>query len=198
MTQCKLLTRSDTFAPGITGTFVVRTRADDYLSETKLLIMKTFSLPKRALSALGLASVIAVAAASPALASTFSTPYFSNPQNSCTGDFMLFNGNANVTFDVTQNADGSFHVREHVNTQGVTATGLPSGDEYVISDVTNDVVEFDVSAQPTDSHTVHTLEIIHKANNLPLDDRYEQINVDTTWVDGVPNATVHSEREECR
>ncbi|MFN2594072.1 MAG: hypothetical protein ABR579_04180 [Actinomycetota bacterium] len=160
--------------------------------------MKTFSLPKRALTAIGLASVLAIAAAAPALAQQTSFPYQSNPINQCTGDFMIYNGTAHMEFDVTPNADGSFHVREHLNTQGVKATGSPSGDDYVVTEVTNDDSDFDVTAQPTESHTVHHLIVIHKANNLPNDDRYEQINVDTQWVNGVPNPTIHSQRDECK
>ena len=160
--------------------------------------MRFSSSLKRALAASGVAGLIVVAAATAAYAQQFTFPYNSNPNNSCTGDFMIFNGNAHLLFDVTNNQDGSFHVREHLNTQGVTAVGVPSGDEYVVSEVTNDDTEFDVSAQPTDSHTVHHLVIIHKANNLPLDDRYETINVDTHWVGGVPTPTIHSEREECK
>lgn len=160
--------------------------------------MKSMTFTKRALTAVGMASVMAIAAAAPALADQFTFPYLSNPHNSCTGDFMLFNGNAHIVFDTTQNPDGSFHVREHLNTEGVTATGIPSGDDYVISEVTNDTSEFDVSAQPTESHTVHHLVVLHKANNLPNDDRYEEINVDTQWVNGVPSPTIHSSREECK
>ncbi|MEA2487882.1 MAG: hypothetical protein QOF16_1536 [Actinomycetota bacterium] len=160
--------------------------------------MQAFSLPKRALSALGLAAVIAIAAAAPALADQFTFQYASNPANSCTGDFMLFNGNAHMVFNVTPNSDGSFHVQEHLNTQGVTATGFPSGDDYVVSEVTNDTSDFDVTAQPTESHTVHHLIVLHKANNLPNDDRYEEINVDTQWVNGVPTPTIHSQRAECK
>lgn len=155
------------------------------------------SFTKRALSAFTIAAVAAVVSATPALASQFTFPYFANPQNSCTGDTMVFNGNAHLIMDV-QPTDSGFHVKEHFNTEGVTAVGVPSGDDYVISDVTNDMTEFDISSQPTDTHTVHHLVIIHKSNDLPNDDRYETINVDTQWVNGVPNPTIHTEREECK
>lgn len=153
---------------------------------------------KRALAATGVASLIVVAAATAAYAQQFTFPYNNNPQNPCTGDTMIFDGNAHLIFDVTSNPDGSFHVREHLNTQGVTAIGVPSGDEYVVTEVSNDDAEFDVSSSPTTSHTTHHLNILHKANNLPNDDLYQHSNVTTTWVNGVPTSTTHSEQDECK
>ncbi|HEY7874176.1 MAG TPA: hypothetical protein VIG64_03530 [Actinomycetota bacterium] len=130
-------------------------------------------------------------------AEQFTFPYFANPNNPCTQDIMFYEGNAHVVFNVTTNPDGSFHIQEHLNTQGVTAEGFPSGDHYVVNEGTNSTQEFDVSAQPTQSHTVHHL-IINHTPNTPLDDYHEHFNMTTTWVGGVPQPFFSNQRAECK
>lgn len=125
-------------------------------------------------------------------------PYFSNPQNDCTGEFMVFEGTAHLVIDVTENADGSFRVFEHFDTQGVTAIGVASGDQYVLSEVTNTRQSYDVTAQPVESQTVHHLVVIHPGESLPNDDRYEHVLVRTTWSGGVPTVVFQSTRTECK
>jgi hypothetical protein len=85
-----------------------------------------------------------------------------------------------------------------MNTQGVTATGFPSGDTYTISDVTNTQNEVDISSQPTTTRSVHHLVVIHQGETLPDDDYHEHISVTTTWVDGVPTPTFHHDKAECK
>jgi hypothetical protein len=148
------------------------------------------------LTLLFLAFVTAAATAAPA--TIFRFPYFSNPQNACTQELMIFDGQALLEFHITANADGSFRVSEHLNTQGVTATGVLSGDTYTISDGTNSQSEYDITAQPTTSHTVHHLEVIHAGETVRNDDYHEYVSVTTTWIDGVPTPTFDRAKAECK
>jgi hypothetical protein len=125
-------------------------------------------------------------------------PYFNDPQNRCTGEIMLFEGNAHLVVNTTIDPeDGSEHVTTHFNTQGVSATGFPSGDQYVISDVTNTQQTVDISDDPVQTHTVHHL-IINHTPNFPLDDYHEHVHVTLTWVDGVPTPFFERTSVECK
>lgn len=106
-----------------------------------------------AASAFALVALAALATTVQASAQQFRFPYNSDPLNECTGDLLVFEGVAHLVFDVSSNPDGSFRVAEHLNTEGVTATGIPSGDEYVLSEGTNDRTTYTVAAQPVESHT---------------------------------------------
>ena len=141
---------------------------------------------------------LGTAAATAAPAMVFQFPYFANPNNPCTQELMLFDGQALLVIHVSTNSDGSFRVSEHLNTQGVTATGFPSGDTYTISDGTNSQVEYDIGAQPTTSHTVHHLEVIHAGETVQNDDYHEHVSVTTTWLDGVPTPTFDHAEAECK
>jgi hypothetical protein len=149
-------------------------------------------------AALALVAVAALATTVQASAQQFRFPYFSNPANQCTGDFLVFDGVAHLVFDVSSSPDGSFRVVEHFNTEGVTATGIPSGDEYVLSEGTNDRTTYTVDAQPVEAHTIHHLVLIHVGEALPDDDRYEQVVVTTSWSGGVPTVTFDNTRMECK
>jgi hypothetical protein len=151
----------------------------------------------RVLIALALVPAALGLTANTAESAQFSFPYFNDPNNRCTEELMLFEGNANFVVNTSQNADGSMHVTTHMNTQGVTATGYPSGEDYVISDVTNTQQSFDISSMPTQTHSIHHL-IINHTPNRPLDDWYEKIHVTTTWVNGVPTPFFQHEEGECR
>ena len=147
---------------------------------------------------LALAALATLANLAQASVQQFRFPYFGNPDNQCTGDFLVFDGVAHLVFDVSVNRDGTFRVLEHLNTEGVTATGIPSGDDYVLSEGTNTQSTYDVGAQPTESRTVHHLVVVHVGEALPADDRYEHVVVRTSWTDGVPTPTVENTRSECR
>jgi hypothetical protein len=141
---------------------------------------------------------LGTAAATAAPAMVFQFPYFANPQNPCTNEPMVFEGQALLVYHLTMNSDESFRVSEHLNTQGVTATGVLSGDTYTISDGTNLQSEYDITAQPTTSHMVHHLEVIHAGEAVRNDDYHEYVSVTTTWIDGVPTPTFDRAKAECK
>jgi hypothetical protein len=135
---------------------------------------------------------------STAQSATFTFPYFGNPQNDCTNEVMLYEGNAHLVIETSTNPDGSTHAIFHMNTQGVEATGFPSGDNYVVTDVTNTQQEADISQQPTQTHTTHHLIVQHMPNDLPNDDLHEHVNVTVTWVDGTPTPFFQRDSAECK
>jgi hypothetical protein len=147
---------------------------------------------------LALVALATVASAAQASAQQFRFPYSANPANECTGDFLVFDGVAHLVFDVSVNPDGSFSVVEHFNTEGVTATGIPSGDNYVLNDGTNDRTTYNVDAQPVETHTIHHLVLIHVGEALPGDDRYEHVVVTTRWSGGVPTVAFDNTKVECK
>jgi hypothetical protein len=128
----------------------------------------------------------------------FRFPYEPNPANQCTGEMITWEGEAQLVLDVDSNPDGSFHVREHFNTLGVSGTGLSSRDSYSYSETTESQQGYDVSASPTETHTVHTLVLIHAGETLPNDDRHEHVNVFITFIDGVPTVRIDNTRSECK
>jgi hypothetical protein len=151
----------------------------------------------RVLIALALVPAALGLTPSTAESAQFNFPYFNDPNNRCTNELMLFEGNVNFVINTSTNPDGSMHVTTHMNTQGVSATGFPSGDTYHISDVTNSQEEFDVSSQPAQHHSVHHL-IINHTPNTPLDDYHEHVHVTTTWNNGVPTPFFQRNDAECK
>jgi hypothetical protein len=136
------------------------------------------------------------AAAAPAM--IFRFPYQPNQSNQCTGEYVAFEGQALLELHISTNPDGSFHVSEHFNTQGVSGTGVPSGDRYSYSETDSSQQEYDVDATITESHTVHHLELIHAGETLPNDDRHEHVNIATTFSNGVPTTRIDNVTFECR
>jgi hypothetical protein len=141
---------------------------------------------------------LAAAQAAAAPAQIFRFPYQPNPMNQCTGEFIVFEGQALLEFHVTTNPDGSFRVSEHLTTQGVSGTGLISGDSYTYNQTDSTQTDYDVDASPTEIHTIHHLELIHAGETIPNDDRHEHINIATTFTNGVPTARIDNVREECK
>lgn len=126
----------------------------------------------------------------------FTFPYNPNPANQCTTDVITWTGNAQIIVDVTPNMDGSFHIKEHLNTQGIHGTG--SLGDYVYSETDNTMQEYDVSSQLVDEHHVHHINLIHVQNNLPNDDRYEHVNVHIVFNNGVPTVEHDNSDSECK
>jgi hypothetical protein len=146
----------------------------------------------RVLIALALVPAAIGLTASPAQSVQFQFQYIGDPDNPCTGEFMFYEGNSNFVIE----SDGTTAIF-HMNTQGVTAEGFPSGDDYVVTDVTNTQQHADVSQQPVVTHTVHHL-IINHTPNTPNDDLHEHLHVTTTWVNGVPTPFIHRDSAECK
>ena len=122
--------------------------------------------------------------------------------NVCTGEGVDLDGRVHVLVRVTPNADGSFHVKQHTNTQGVQGIGMTSGDGYTFSEGMNSIGEVDVAAGGT-AHLVGHEEFIHHGETNPgfpgaPDDLHVHFNT-TVSVDaaGEPIVTVTS-RISCR
>jgi hypothetical protein len=160
----------------------------------RLATRRRLALP----GALTVFALAMLASAGQASAQQFRFPYYSYPVNECTGDVLVFDGVAQLMIDVSVNPDGSYHVVEHFNTQGVTATGIPSGDDYVLSEGTYNRETYTVDDQPVEAHTIHHLVLIHVGEALPNDDRYEHVAVMTRWSGGVPIVTFDNTRTECK
>lgn len=56
----------------------------------------------------------------------------------CTGEEVAFQGTGHVVATITPNADGSFTVSAHFNTQSVSGVGLETGTKYQLSQVSNE------------------------------------------------------------
>jgi hypothetical protein len=136
------------------------------------------------------------ATASPA--TIFRFPYQPNPANQCTAEMIAFEGQAQLVLQISSNPDGSFHVREHFNTQGVSGTGLSSGDSYSYSETSGSQQEYDVGATLTETHTLHELVLIHAGETLANDDRHDHVNVSSTFTEGVPTVRIDNTRSECK
>ena len=143
--------------------------------------------------------VALLALQAPALAETqsFSQPYTVNQLNQCTGEFVFLQGEVHLTFFIDQNPDGSFMVREHLNTTGVTGTGLVTGDGYHYSEY--DSTRTYVVGTTATTDTYHHIAFIHlgEADDHIPDDRHEYVRVFTTWNNGIPTP-VQDVRFECR
>ena len=139
-------------------------------------------------------------APAPALANaeSFTFDYIPPPFNSCTNEAIFFEGTGHEVATVSTNPDGSFHVTQHFNSQGLTGVGVISGDSYQYSEYDKTVTEFDVTSGTLTTQLVRHLEVIHQGEEPPLDDRHERVVVTTTWTDGIPTVTFEPTRFECQ
>ena len=115
-------------------------------------------------------------------------------QNLCTGEPVVMDGQVHLVTTTTPNTDGSFHVHTHINTQGVSGTGLISGDPYNFNDGVNQDGNFDVLAGGSARWVGHT-EFIHKGEGNGLMDPHtddEHIHFVTTVVLDVSGSPVVS------
>lgn len=151
----------------------------------------------RLLIALALVPAALGLTANTAKSAEFTFPYFGDPENPCTEEMMFYEGNAHFVINTSTNPDGSTHATFHMNTQGVTAEGIPSGDDYVVTEVTNEQNQADIGMAPTQTHSTHHL-IINHTPNTPNDDLHEHIHYTTTWVNGVPSIHYQRNSVECK
>jgi hypothetical protein len=62
--------------------------------------------------------------------------------NPCTGEPLHLTGELHILFHVTEDANGGLHVQTHFQPQGVSGTGLLSGEQYRGVGVTRDEFYF--------------------------------------------------------
>jgi hypothetical protein len=68
------------------------------------------------------------------------TTFESGGQPLCGGEEVVFRGTIHSLFNITEDEHGGVHVVGHTNFQQMEASGVVSGDRYVISDINNMVV----------------------------------------------------------
>jgi hypothetical protein len=122
--------------------------------------------------------------------------------NECTGETVTLDGQVHISTSVTPNADGSFHIRVHSNTQGVSGTGDITGDSYRFNETENFSGEFEVPAGGS-GHLVGHQEFIHQGESgglasPTLDDKHVHFNT-TVTLDAAGNpVTSFVPSVECR
>ena len=127
-------------------------------------------------------------------------PYAPPPMTACNGDIVAVMGSINVLSSVTVNGGGGFRIETHLNTQGVSGTGFPSGanynyeekDDVTINDVSNSGGQFTASTDRRLNHTGPSGQV--------ADDTYIHIEVHVTVnANGEPTAIVENiSGVECR
>jgi hypothetical protein len=113
--------------------------------------------------------------------------------NGGVGEEVLINGNLHDLFHVTLDANGGFHLRFLDNPQGVTGTGLTTGDTYRGTGGTQDTFNGAVGSAET---FVNNFRIIGQGpgNNLLVHENFHiTVNPDGTVTSFHDNFTV-----ECR
>jgi hypothetical protein len=122
--------------------------------------------------------------------------------NECTGEPVVLDGRVHLLTAVTANADGSFHVKQHINTQGVTGIGVISGDSYSFNQEDNFMGEVDVPAGGS-GHLVGHQEFIHHGEsrgvtNPALDDKHVHFNTTVALDASGQPTTTFTTRIECK
>jgi hypothetical protein len=113
--------------------------------------------------------------------------------NPCTGEPVQLTGQRHILFHITEDANGGFHAVTHLQLQGVSGTGLVSGQRYKVVGVTRDESYFApgelretmiihrfhiVSGGPSDNWLVNeTIHVTFNANGEPT---AEVLNFHTT------------------
>jgi hypothetical protein len=110
--------------------------------------------------------------------------------NGGTGEEVLLNGNLHDLFHVTLDANGGFHLTVLDNPQGVTGTGLTTGDTYRGTGVTQSTFSGTVGFEET---FVNNFRIIGpgSGNNLLVHDSFHiTVNPDGTVTAFHDNVTI--------
>ncbi len=155
-----------------------------------------------AVAVTAVASFLLVGHQPAANAESVSTPVdFVNPHE-CTLELVELEGRFHVVTQTSQNADGSFRIMIHQNTQGVDGYGVPSGDRYVFNEGANEHIIESAPGNSVNTTFLHT-EYIHMGESLgyeapSLDDLHVKLRVVTVLVDGVPTTHVFQDTRECK
>jgi hypothetical protein len=86
-------------------------------------------------------------------------PFTSIIFNQCNGDTVTFSGTLHIVNTLTTDADGGTHLKTHTNYQDVTGTGLPSGINYRVGTVLNEVVN-DNDGPQSNATVISTVKLI--------------------------------------
>jgi hypothetical protein len=147
-------------------------------------------------------SALALAASAGAAGTDTRTPFTDLLSNPCTGEEFIASGFVHTTSDFTFDLDGSIHVRDHVNMEGMTAKALVSGVKYVVQEEEN------LGTNASDDHmTIHHISKLHFVRareddipNLGGDDFYLYFHLHLTVNgNGTPTAmTMNTSEDTCQ
>jgi hypothetical protein len=115
--------------------------------------------------------------------------------NQCNGDNVAFSGTMNVVNTMTTDANGGTHLKTHANYQNVVGTGTPSGIEYRVRTVSNEVINDDDGPQST-ATVISTVKLI--AQGPALDYYLRMVLHVTVNGNGETTSTVQELNFECR
>lgn len=90
-------------------------------------------------------------------------PFTGSITNPCNGDLVTFQGDMHVTNHMTTDASGGTHLKTHVNFQGVTGTGAPSGLNYNVRTTINETVN-DNDGPQTESTIISSVKLISQGS----------------------------------
>jgi hypothetical protein len=85
--------------------------------------------------------------------------FSSNLFNQCNGDDVTFSGTLHVVNTMTTDASGGTHLKTHINYQNVTGTGIPSGINYRVRTVSNEVIN-DADGPQSTATVISTVKLI--------------------------------------
>jgi hypothetical protein len=89
--------------------------------------------------------------------------------NPCTGEDVFVEGTSHLVFQRTEDANGGFHFKGHVNFQGRGVSA--SGAEYVVHESSNTHDNFrDFSESATNFTFTATLKLVRQGSATPADD----------------------------
>lgn len=106
------------------------------------------------------------------------------------GEDVALSGNLHVLFSITFDSSGGFHAESHANPQGVSGTGLTTGDKYQGTGVTRDDFNGKVGFETT---FVNNFRIIGQGpgnNFLVHDNSHVTVHPDGTVTGFVDNFSV--------
>lgn len=122
-------------------------------------------------------------------------PFTGSYFNQCNGDTVTFSGTMHVVNTMTTDASGGTHLKTHSNYQDVTGTGVPSGIEYRVRTVSNEVVNDDDGPQ-SNATVISTVKLISPG---PAINYFLRIVMHITVnANGETTSTVQEAGFECR
>jgi hypothetical protein len=162
--------------------------------------LKVFSVQNRSAAIFGLTVLVSIGLAlikAPALGETqtFKEEIAFDSVHPCTLEPVAGIGAVHLIITMTDNPDGSTHVRIYHHTSGMQGIGVVSGDRYVFNE--GETTEADVSGSGT---VYHRVEFIHMGESLghpteALDDFHQRVRV---IVSEMSPPVVTQDRSECR
>ena len=122
-------------------------------------------------------------------------PFTNTLFNQCNGDQVTFSGNLHITNTMTTDANGGTHLKTHINYQNVTGTGTPSGSNYRVGTVSNEVIN-DADGPQSSVTVISTVKLIAPG---PLLKYFLRIVLHVTVnANGETTSTVEEMNVECR